>query len=74
VKKKSNSLTACILSGVHCVVCGWPVVDACVNDEFYHFEDASSFDRWQYCSNKGCVNHDGDGVAQEDLEWVEKDK
>lgn len=58
------------VSQYSCKACGWPVIDACCNDEFHNFQDASDWDRWLYCSNKGCKNHDGEGVFQNNPGWV----
>jgi len=65
--------TASILKFSHCKDCGWPVIDACCNDEFAKFKDAAKWDWWQYCSNKGCKNHDGEGVFQNTPDWVASD-
>lgn len=69
---KLNTIT--ILQGFHCKDCGWPIIDACCNDEFCNFKDASKWDWWVYCSNKGCVNHEGNGIFQEDPSWFEADE
>ncbi|WPK17654.1 hypothetical protein [Escherichia phage BYEP01] len=45
-----------ILKNAHCEKCKWPVVFALCNDEM-----ACDFDYWCYCSNKGCINHKGEG-------------
>lgn len=29
------------------------------------------WDWWMYCSNKGCIHHEGEGVFQETPDWVE---
>ena len=55
-----------------CASCGWPVIHACCNDEFTKYKDAKEFDYWYYCSNKGCVNHSGEGVFQDNPDWVQK--
>ena len=62
--------TAIIHESYRCKDCGWPVVDACCNDSFCDFKDAAKWDRWYYCSNKGCKNHDGEGVAQNHINWI----
>lgn len=67
---KSNRHFASMLTGRHCKDCGWPVVDAFCNDEFLGLEDSSEWDYWNYCSNKGCVNHEGEGVSNDKPEWV----
>ena len=28
-------------------------------------------DSWQYCSNKGCINHKGEGISQERADFTE---
>lgn len=53
-----------------CVSCNWPIVFACCNDSFREFKDAAEWDWWVYCSNKGCKNHDGEGIFQDLPVWV----
>jgi hypothetical protein len=65
----SKSKTA-NLTDRFCQDCGWPVICACCNDEFLNYKNASEYDWWMYCSNKGCKNHDGEGVFQYDPEWA----
>jgi len=65
--------TATISGKTFCKDCGWPVVDVCCNDEFQNYKDAKDWDWWLYCSNKGCKNHDGEGIFQDMPEWVEQD-
>lgn len=67
---KHSSVTARISGKHYCTSCGWPIVDACCNDEFTGFKDAIDWDWWYYCSNKGCKNHGGEGVWQNTPEWV----
>ena len=55
----------------NCDWCGWPVVSAYCNGSFCDFKDAAQWDWWFYCSNKSCKNHDGEGVFQDDPDWVE---
>ncbi len=69
--QKLVSHTASISTKFYCKDCGWPVVDATCNDEFNNFKDASSWDWWFYCSNKGCKNHDGKGLWQDTPDWCE---
>lgn len=69
--KKSPNTTATI-GDSFCKDCGWPVVHACCNDEFTTFKDAANWDWWTYCSNKGCKNHDGEGIFQAEPEWIAK--
>jgi hypothetical protein len=72
MKEKHVGYSACITNHLHCKECGWPIVDACCNDEFIKFKDAKNWDWWYYCSNKGCKNHDGEGVFQTNQGWVEE--
>ncbi len=65
---KSDQAT--IYKNHHCGNCGWPIIFALCNDEFVTFKDASGWDWWLYCTNKGCVNHDGEGLHQDHIEWV----
>jgi len=69
---KVNS--ASIWENVHCIKCGWPVIHACCNDEFRGYKNADIYDWWAYCSNKGCENHEGEGIFQDTPEWIEEDK
>jgi len=69
---KKNNIT--IKKGYHCKDCGWAIICACCNDEFCNFRDASEWDWWCYCSNKGCKNHEGNGIFQEDSDWFEADE
>ena len=62
--------TAKLMKGKQCEGCGWPIVFACCNEPFTNFMDASEWDWWQYCSNKGCENHTGEGVFQRNSEFV----
>jgi hypothetical protein len=55
-----------------CTNCGWPVIHVAVNDEFKNFKDAGKWDWWSYCSNKGCKNHDGEGVFQDSPSWTSR--
>ena len=74
MKRLPSSTTAHIPLGMYCRDCGWPVVDACCNHEFQNFKDAAEWDWWYYCSNKGCKNHNGEGVCQDTPEWIGRDK
>lgn len=69
--KRNN--TAKIRDDLFCKECGWPVVDACCNNNFTNFKDAGDWDWWLYCSNKGCINHDGEGIFQGLPQWVFRD-
>jgi len=74
VKKQFKQYDTATISGkTFCKDCGWPVVDVCCNDEFQNYKDAKDWDWWLYCSNKGCKNHDGEGIFQDMPEWVEQD-
>lgn len=64
-------MSAKILDNVKCKDCGFPVIDACCNGSFTNFKDAGDWDWWKYCSNKGCKNHEGQGVFQDIPEWIE---
>ncbi len=62
--------TAELLETKACVECGWPIIFVCCNYEFKNFKDAGNWDWWYYCSNKGCKNHDGEGLFQTEPDWV----
>ena len=68
--EKADYCTAKILDKKYCNNCGRPVVFVCCNGSFTKFKDANEWDWWYYCSNKGCKNHDGEGVFQDEIEWV----
>lgn len=69
VNQKSISSTAKMHG--YCNYCGWPVVFACINDEFLTVVDTRYFDYWYYCSNKGCYKHEGEGCGDMDIpDWV----
>lgn len=55
-----------IYSNKRCNKCHWPVIFALCNDEM-----SCDSDYWNYCSNKGCENHTGESVFQNDPDWVE---
>lgn len=60
------------LQNAHCSVCGYPVIDACCNAPFTDFiKDGQLYDYWQYCTNKSCVHHEGDGIGYYWADWVE---
>lgn len=69
---KTPSISASILKNHHCKNCGWPIITTCVNDEMLQFVETQgeSWDWWQYCSNKGCKNHKGEGVFQNTPDWI----
>lgn len=50
-----------------CKDCGGMVIGQANNTHLVQFED---WDWIWYCANKGCNNHTGTGVFQEDPEWV----
>lgn len=72
--EKREYCTASIEENKHCNCCGWPVVFACCNGNFTAHKDAGDWDFWVYCSNKGCKNHDGEGLFQSSIGWISKDK
>ena len=69
---RTGAGTAEIFKDHFCGECGWPVIECCNNDEMFYFKDASEWDWWLYCSNKGCKNHEGEGWFQYVPEWVKK--
>jgi hypothetical protein len=64
--------TAKMDGSLMCKNCDWPVANACCNDEFINFKDAGNWDWWYYCSNKGCKNHEGEGVFQNMPVWIKE--
>ncbi|TXD58845.1 hypothetical protein FUT88_13270 [Ralstonia sp. TCR112] len=60
--------TASIAPGLFCKACGWPVIHACCNDEMG--APPWGTDYWGYCSNKGCVNHDGEDWGEYDPDFA----
>lgn len=62
--------TISVVKGAHCKDCGWPIIDACCNGDFTNFKDSKEWDWWNYCSNKNCKNHGGEGVFQDLLDWI----
>jgi len=63
---KENNIS--ILQNSKCRDCGWPIIDMCCNGQVEPF---GLWDWWQYCSNKSCKNHFGEGVFQNQPEFVE---
>lgn len=57
--------------GRKCVECGWKVVHCLCNGEMSEGV-WGEWDWWVYCSNKGCKNHEGEGVFQNTVKWIEK--
>lgn len=74
MKKATEGTTTSILENNHCKDCGWPVIHACCNDDFQKHKDAKTWDWWLYCSNKGCKNHEGEGVFQDWPDWIKSEK
>jgi len=70
--KQVNYPTVTIEKNFHCHDCGWPVIFVCLNGPMSSYKDGS--DWWQYCSNKTCKNHDGEGLWQDGLSWVVKNE
>lgn len=58
------------ISGKHCTDCGWPVVEVCCNGNFLDKISEDVWDWWVYCSNKSCVNHEGEGQFQNSIHWI----
>ena len=56
-----NRHETAMMSG-YCADCGWPIVFCCCNDEMSNLP-YGEFDYWYYCSNVGCKNHEGQGIA-----------
>lgn len=54
--------TATIQNGVHCKLCGWPIVFACCNNEMAILHPYDDY--WSYCTNQGCKHHVGEPVTQ----------
>jgi hypothetical protein len=50
-----------ILKDSKCKDCGWPVISAFCNDQW---------NRRVYCSNKGCKNHDDEGILYHKPKWI----
>ena len=59
-----------VINKVLCKDCGSMVIGQANNTDLAMFED---WDWFWYCANKGCDNHTGTGVFQEDPEWVVKE-
>lgn len=56
----------------HCGDCGWPVLHVCTNAAMGEVEPYKGWDWWNYCTNKACKNHEGEGVFQHSPDWVIK--
>lgn len=63
--------SAKMLVDSECGHCKWPVIHCCCNDEM-SIGEFGRWDWWVYCSNKGCKNHQGEGLFQDWPEWVVK--
>lgn len=70
IMKPRWSDSAKITGDLFCKDCGWPVVDACCNDEMGKLHPES--DWWYYCSNQGCKNHPGTDLF--DADWAQRIK
>ncbi len=64
---KENNIV--ILQNSKCRDCGWPIIDMCCNDQIPPYDE---WDWWQYCSNKSCKNHFGEGVFQNTPDFIEQ--
>lgn len=54
-----------------CKECKTAVTFICCNAKFRKEEhDAKNWDWWMRCSNKECINSKGEGIFQDDPEWV----
>lgn len=61
---------ASILENCSCKACKWPVVSILCNDNCATTEPYSDWDWWVYCSNPVCINHNGEGKFQQDIDWI----
>ena len=59
--------SAKIWEGTHCSDCGWPIVHVCCN---WDYKTDENWDWYAYCSNKGCKNHEGEGMHQDYPVWL----
>lgn len=55
----------------HCKYCGNPVVSCCNNDGWVDEYGNDCWDWYVYCSSKTCVNHKGEGLFQDPVEWID---
>lgn len=53
---------ASVLKNRKCCKCGWPVVFLLCNKELMTTPPYSNFDYWEYCANKTCEHHEGQGI------------
>lgn len=67
---KPVSHTANISTDYYCGSCGWPIVEARVNDEMVPLHPRSDY--WLYCSNQGCKHHGGSDFDSQhgEPEWA----
>lgn len=56
-----------IVEGGVCADCGYPAIRTTTNNN--HPMSYQGWDYWQYCTNKGCQHHTGEGYAQCNPEW-----
>lgn len=63
---------AYIVTGNRCKTCGWSVVTAECGDAM-GVGKWGEWDWWVYCSNKGCSNHEGEGLFQDMPQWIDED-
>lgn len=57
--------TASIDGKYYCKTCGWPIVHTCCNDGMSTQKPYAGHDWWEYCSNKTCKHHKGEGRFQD---------
>jgi hypothetical protein len=56
-----------------CTNCGSNVSMYLCNSDFKSKRlEAANWDRWVCCDNDRCINHNGEGHFQYDIEWVKK--
>lgn len=51
--------------------CGWPIIFACCN---WDYKPSHNYDWWVYCTNKGCSHHKGEGIFQDEPDWIHSTK
>jgi hypothetical protein len=50
------------------------VIDACCNSPFTDLiNEGQLYDYWQYCTNKSCIHHGGEGIGHDWADWVERE-
>jgi hypothetical protein len=68
IPEPTTSLTHVeIVHGGVCADCGYPAIRTTTNNN--HPMSYQGWDYWQYCTNKGCRNHMGEGYAQYNPDW-----